>query len=138
MVLYVAIKSAFQLVCDRNFCLSPCHLLSFGASHCPWLNSIGVSTGLHPSFFCDMKLPISFKKSNTYFCYDMKIPCLECATTITRNYFNLPSSLVSNSLSKHYFKLCIPSTSVPVTMMSSTYTNNVVTPPNFECFTNKV
>ncbi|RDY12482.1 hypothetical protein CR513_02725, partial [Mucuna pruriens] len=40
---------------------------------------------LHPNF------PISLRRSSTYFLYEIKIPCLEYATSIPRKYFSFPN-----------------------------------------------
>jgi len=64
------------------------------------------------------------KTSNVFF-WDMK-------------YFNFPKVLISNSLVKYLRNSCCSASSSHVTIMSSTYTNNIVTPPGTECLTNKV
>ena len=96
-----------------------------------WLGSIGVLAGLHTNF------PICLRRFVTYSRREIKIPCLECATSIPKKHFNLPNSLISNSLVKHCLKVCLSSSSFLV-MVLSTYTKRVVTPFEFECLINNV
>lgn len=101
------------------------------ASPSLWFDSMWLSTGLPLIFH------VSFNKASTYFRCDMKISWFEWATSVPRQYFNLLSSFISNSLIKHLLKVSLPSKSFLVTTMSS-YTNNVFTPSKAECLTNKV
>ncbi|BAT91040.1 hypothetical protein VIGAN_06234200, partial [Vigna angularis var. angularis] len=89
--------------------------------------SNGVLAGLHAA------LPVSLSKSVIYFCWDIIIPFLEWATSIPKKYFSFPKVLISNSLPKHWLNNRCSSLSSPVNIMSSTYTNNIVTPPDLEC-----
>ena len=114
-------------------------ITSSSASPSLWLGSIGVSVGLHAN------LSICLRISVTYFCWKIKIPCLEikisyleCTISIPRKYFNILNSLITNSLVKHCLKVCLSFPSFLVMMMLSTYTRRVVTPPKFECLTNNV
>ena len=71
------------------------------------------STCLHPSF------PVLVNISSTYFCYDIKILCQECATSMLGKYFNLSSSLISNSCNRHLCNAYIFCKSSLVTTMLS-------------------
>ena len=117
---------------NRRWYISLSTIVSSSVSLSLWLGSIGVHVGLHANF------PISLRRSITYFCWKIKIPCLECATSILRKYFNLPNYLISNSLVKHCLKVCFTSSPFPVMMMLSTYTKRVVTPPESKCLMNNV
>ena len=95
-----------------------------------WIGSIVVPTGLHINF------SVSLRRLIKDFCLEKKIRYLECATLIPRKYFKLPNSLISNSLVKHCLKVYLSFSSFPIMMMSSTYTNKVVTPPKSKCLMN--
>ena len=97
-----------------------------------WLGSIGVLSDLHTNFL------VSLRRSVTYFQRKIQIPYLECATSILRKYFNIPNSLISNSLIKYYLKVYLSSSSFLVMMMSSTYIKRAVTPLESECLMNNV
>ena len=105
---------------------------SFLASLSLWLGFIGVLAGLHANFF------VSLRRFITYFYWEIKIPCLECTTLVLRKYFNLPNSLISNSLVKHCLKVCFSFSSFPIAMMLSRYTRRAVTPHESECLINNV
>ena len=107
-------------------------IVSFSVSPSLWLRSIGVLVGLYTNFL------VSLRKSIAYFYWEIKILCLECVFSIPRKYFNLPNSLISNSLVKHCLKVCFSSSSFPVMMMLSTYTKRVVSSLESECLTNNV
>lgn len=77
-----------------------------------WFCSIGDFVGLR------LVLLVSFSLSDTYFYWDMKIPCRGWATSKPRKYFNLASAFISNSLIKHFLKASLPSKSSPITKMS--------------------
>ncbi|RDY03908.1 hypothetical protein CR513_12441, partial [Mucuna pruriens] len=51
----------------------------------------GVATGFHLSFL------LSASNSFSYFCWDIKIPSFEWATSIPRKYLSFPNSFISNS-----------------------------------------
>ena len=95
------------------------------ASPSLWLGSIDVLIGLRVDFL------VSLRRSATYFCWEIKIPCLKCAASILRKYFNL-------SLVNHYLKVCLSFSSFPVMMMSFTCTNRVVIPLESECLMNNI
>ncbi|RDY04979.1 hypothetical protein CR513_11229, partial [Mucuna pruriens] len=77
-------------------------------------SSIGTSKFLHPNF------PISLRRSSTYFLWEIKIPCLEYATSIPRKYFNFPNSLISNCVANFSFRVSFSISSSPMTIISST------------------
>lgn len=77
---------------------------------------IGVSLGLHPS------MPLSFRRSNTYFLWEIEIPFLD------RKYFISTRSLIWNPR-LIYLGLGPPwawGAQSPTSPVSSTYTNNTV------------
>ncbi|RDX96639.1 hypothetical protein CR513_20675, partial [Mucuna pruriens] len=69
---------------------------------------------LHPNF------SVSLRRLSTYFFWEIKIPCLEYATSITRKYFNFPNSFISNCVVKFSFRVSFSISSLPVTIISST------------------
>lgn len=78
------------------------------------LTSIGVFDGLHPL------IPVSLKRFKTYFRWDTMIIFLNLVTSIPRNYFNYPKSLISDSFAKFSFDLLVSSVSYHINIMSST------------------
>ena len=88
-----------------------------------WLGSIGVFASLHVNFL------VSLRRFVIYFYWEIKILYLDCATLIPKKYFNLPNSLISNSLGKHCLKVFLSFSSFPIMMMLTTYTRKVVTSP---------
>ena len=107
-------------------------IVSSLASLSLWLRSSGVLVGLYTNFL------VSLRWFVTYFYWEIKVLYLECATSIPRKYFNLPNSLISNSLVKHCLKVYLSSSSFPIMMMSSTYTKRAVTSSESECLMNNV
>ena len=93
-----------------------------------WFNSIYVSIDLHPN------IPDSLRRSSTYFCCDTNIPSFDRATSIPRKYLSFPSYYISNTLANWSLSNCISIGSLPVTIISSTYTINVVTLLEVECY----
>ncbi|RDY07786.1 hypothetical protein CR513_08047, partial [Mucuna pruriens] len=65
---------------------------------------------LHPNF------PISLRRSSTYFLWEIKIPCLEYATSIQRKYFSFPNSFISNCVANFSFRFSISISSSLVSM----------------------
>ena len=116
----------------KRWYISLSTVASFSTSSSLRFGSIGVLAGLH------VVLPVSLRRSVTYFYWEIKIPCLEWATSIPRKYFNLPNTLISNSLAKHWFRTYLSLSSFPVTIMSSTYTKRAVSLPEDECLMNNV
>ncbi|RDX72715.1 hypothetical protein CR513_47759, partial [Mucuna pruriens] len=53
---------------------------------------------LYPNF------PISLRRSSTYYLWEIRIPCLEYATSILGKYFNFPNSFISNCVAIFSFK----------------------------------
>ncbi|RDX90462.1 hypothetical protein CR513_27672, partial [Mucuna pruriens] len=69
---------------------------------------------LHPNF------PLSLRRSSTYFLWEVKILCLEYATSIPRKYFNFPNSFISNCVANFSFRVNFSISSSPITIISST------------------
>lgn len=72
--------------------------------------------------------------SNTFQFRD-KYSFLKQATSISKNYFNIFKSLISNSLIMHCFKHCLRFSLFPIMVTSSKYTKTE-TPPTLECLVN--
>ncbi|RDX90874.1 hypothetical protein CR513_27219, partial [Mucuna pruriens] len=70
---------------------------------------------LHPNF------PISLRRSSTYFLWEIKIPCLEYATSIPMKYFSFSNSFISNCVVSFSFRFSFSISSSPVTIIPSTY-----------------
>lgn len=90
--------------------------------------SIGVLASLQ------VVMLVSLRRSVIYFGWETKIRCIEWATSMLRKYFSLPNSLTSNSLAKHWLRVCLSLLSSPVIILSSTYAKCIVTPLEGECF----
>jgi len=63
---------------------------------------------------------------------------MEWTTSILKKCFNFSKVLISNSLIRHWLNLCYSSSSFSITIISSTYTNKIDTPPKLECLLNKI
>jgi len=133
-------KAISSLVWDREISLptSLRHIsISITTSSSALLNVVFRSTwvlvGLH------VILHVSCSKSLIYFCWDMKIPFLEWATSIPRKSFSFRKVLISNSLTRHWLNLCyfflfVISNNNDIILIDQQY----FTPPELECLINKV
>ncbi|RDX68747.1 hypothetical protein CR513_52228, partial [Mucuna pruriens] len=99
------------------------HILLFappiGLSSHPilWFCSIGTLEVLHPKFF------VSLRRLSTYFLWEIKIPCVEYATSIPRKYFSFPNSFISNYVANFSFRVSFSISSSPLGMTEKTFTS---------------
>lgn len=93
--------------------------------------SIGIDAGLQGNFLVSLKRPV------TYFCCEMRIS-LEWATSIPKNILVYQVLLSQTPWLRHLFKASFFFWSLPVAIISSTYTKRTVTRPESECLEKNV
>lgn len=105
-----------MILFTRLWCISLFVTISSLISSSLWLGSICVLVGFNAKFL------VSLWRFPSKFCCKIRIPFLECTTSIPKKYFNLPNFLISNILIKIVPKVCFSILSFHVLVILSTYT----------------